>query len=320
MKVLVTGGAGFIGSHVVEALARRGDEVWVLDSFDDFYAPALKRGNYAAASAAGKVQLVEGDLRDAAAIARAFAPGPEAVVHLAARAGVRPSIEQPVLYAQVNVEGTARLLEAARLAKVRTFVFASSSSVYGSRSQAPFREDDAVNRPISPYAATKLAGEMLCATYAQLYPMQVAALRFFTVFGPRQRPDLAIAKFVKLARAGAPVPFYGDGSSARDYTFVEDICRGVIAAVDRRWPQFEVVNLGGSRPVTLKELVEAIGHATGKSVALDRKPNQQGDVPLTCADTAKAASLLGWSAKTPLAEGLARYVAWLGTPDGQRWL
>lgn len=319
MKVLVTGGAGFIGSHLTSALAKRGDEVVVLDAFDDFYTPTLKRANYVAAAASGKVSLVEGDIRDRGAVEQAFAVKPEVVVHLAARAGVRPSIENPVLYAQVNVEGTALLLEASRLANVRSFIFASSSSVYGARSNPPFREDDLVNRPISPYAATKVAGELLCATYRHLYELQTVALRFFTVYGPRQRPDLAIAKFTKLLRAKKPIPFFGDGRSARDYTFVEDIVRGILAAIDRAWPTFEVINLGGSRPVTLTELVAGIERATGRQAVLDRRPDQQGDVPLTCADVEKSKSLLGWSAQVPLAEGLARYVAWLDGPEGAAW-
>jgi UDP-glucuronate 4-epimerase len=320
MNVLVTGGAGFIGSHVVQALASRGDHVAVLDSFDDFYAPTLKRGNLAAASSRGSVFLVEGDIRDPAAVERAFSSRPEVVVHLAARAGVRPSIEKPVLYAQVNVEGTAALLEASRIAHVRTFVFASSSSVYGARSNPPFREDDLVNRPISPYAATKIAGEHLCATYRHLYPLQAVALRFFTVYGPRQRPDLAIAKFTKLIRGGRPIPVFGDGKTARDYTFVEDIVRGILCAADRAWPQFDVINLGGSSPVTLSDLISSLERATGKKAELDRRPEQQGDVPLTCADVAKSKALLGWEARVPLAEGLTRYVKWLESTEGAAWL
>jgi UDP-glucuronate 4-epimerase len=319
MKVLVTGGAGFIGSHAVQALAARGDCVRVLDCFDEFYAPPLKRSNYAAAAAAGEVSLIEGDIRDRALLDRAFSWEPEVVVHLAARAGVRPSIENPVLYAQVNVEGTTALLEASRRARIRTFVFASSSSVYGARSNPPFREDDLVNRPISPYAATKIAGEHLCATFSHLYGMQTVALRFFTVYGPRQRPDLAIAKFTRLLRLGQSIPFFGDGQTARDYTFAEDIVRGILAAADRTWPAFDVINLGGSRPVTLANLVSALERASGKRAVLDHRPDQQGDVPLTCADVSKAKAVLGWEARVPLAEGLSRYVAWLDGPEATHW-
>lgn len=317
MNVLVTGGAGFIGSHLVEALAARGDRVVVLDNFDSFYEPKLKRET----ASRLKAEVIEGDLDDPTALARAFsvAGWAPAVVHLAARAGVRPSILQPALYAKVNVEGTTKLLEAARLAQAQRFVFASSSSVYGARSNPPFSEDDRIDRPVSPYAATKIAGEMLCATWSHLYQLQTVALRFFTVYGPRQRPDLAISKFAKLIRQGEPVPFFGDGSSARDYTFVADTVNGLIAAVDRPWPRFEVVNLGGSRPVTLAQLVQAIEKATGKKAVLDRQPLQAGDVPLTCAATAKSQQLLGFQAQVQLDEGLGRYFAWLDGAEGASW-
>jgi UDP-glucuronate 4-epimerase len=320
MNVLVTGGAGFIGSHVVEALLARGDRVTVLDSFDAFYAPAIKRATADRLSKAGAV-IVEGDLRNEAEVGRAFtatgdAPG---VIHLAARAGVRPSIAQPQLYSQVNVDGTTVMLEAARVARASRFVFASSSSVYGARSNPPFSEEDRIDRPVSPYAATKIAGEMLCATWAHLYGLETCALRFFTVYGPRQRPDLAIAKFARLIERGETVPFFGDGSSARDYTFVADTVRGILAALDRRWPQFEVMNLGGSRPVTLKELGTAIERALGKSAVLERQPDQPGDVPLTCAATEKAERLLGWKASISIDEGLARFAAWFRSPDAAAW-
>jgi UDP-glucuronate 4-epimerase len=308
MNVLVTGGAGFIGSHLVEALLARGDGVTVLDCFDDFYAPAVKRANLAPVR--DRVTLVEGDLNRPDDVAKALAKTPEVVFHLAARAGVRPSIEQPALYSHVNVTGTAALLEACRLRGVKRFVFGSSSSVYGARSQAPFSEEDRVDRPVSPYAATKVAGELLCAAYRSLYAMEIVALRFFTVYGPRQRPDLAIAKFARLLREGQPLPFFGDGRSARDYTFVADIVAGVLAAGDRAWPTFEAVNLGGSHPVTLTELVAALEKASGVKAQLDRKPDQPGDVPLTCADPRKARALLGWEPKISLEEGLRRYVAW----------
>jgi UDP-glucuronate 4-epimerase len=317
MNVLVTGGAGFIGSHVVQALTARGERVVVLDNFDTFYDPKLKRET----ASRLKAELIEGDLCNEADVARAFqALGPQgSVVHLAARAGVRPSIMNPALYARVNVEGTTNLLEGSRRAAVQRFVFASSSSVYGARSNPPFREDDAVDRPISPYAATKIAGEMLCATWSQLHALQTVALRFFTVYGPRQRPDLAISKFARLVQRGAPVPFFGDGRSARDYTFVEDTARGVLAALDRAWPTFDVINLGGSRPVTLTELVQAIERASGRKANLERRPDQPGDVPLTCASTAKAEKLLGFVARVELATGLERYFQWLGSDEASSW-
>lgn len=319
MNVLVTGGAGFIGSHLCEALAARGDRVTVLDNFDGYYERRLKESNLARALAAG-VGLVEGDIRSEGDVARAWAASkPEVVVHLAARAGVRPSIAQPVLYSQVNVDGTTVLLEAARKAGTRRFVFASSSSVYGARSDPPFREDDRIDRPVSPYAATKAAGEGLCATWTHLYHLETVGLRFFTVFGPRQRPDLAISKFVKLLRAGQPLPFFGDGSTARDYTFIEDIVRGVVAAADRAWPQFEPVNLGGSHSVSLAEMVAGLERALGKKAVLDRQPEQPGDVPLTSASVEKAGRLLGWQPRVGFAEGLARYVQWLDSPDGAPW-
>ncbi len=320
MNVLVTGGAGFIGSHLCEALAARGDAVVVLDNFDPFYDRQLKRKNLEPALATGRVTLVEGDIRDEADVERAFAVRkPDVVAHLAARAGVRPSIAQPVLYSQVNVDGTTVMLEATRKAGTRRFVFASSSSVYGARSNPPFREDDRIDRPVSPYAATKAAGEALCATWTHLFGLETVGLRFFTVFGPRQRPDLAIARFTKLIRAGKPVPFFGDGTSARDYTFVEDVVRGVVAAVDRSWPQFEPVNLGGSHAVTLNEMVDTIARAMGKPATLDRQPEQPGDVPLTSASVEKAGRLLGWQPRVPFEEGVRRYVAWLDSGEGAAW-
>lgn len=320
MNVLLTGGAGFIGSHVAEALVGRGDRVTVLDAFDSFYDPAIKRRTAARLSKLG-VTFVEGDLRNVGDVEKAFATAGEGagVIHLAARAGVRPSIQQPLLYSEVNVDGTTTMLEAARKSKAARFVFASSSSVYGARSNPPFSEEDRIDRPVSPYAATKIAGEMLCATWAHLYGLETCALRFFTVYGPRQRPDLAISKFARLITRGETVPFFGDGSTARDYTFVEDTVRGILAALDRRWPQFEVLNLGGSRPVTLTALLLGVEKALGQTAKVDRQPDQPGDVPLTCAATAKAERLLGWKATTPIDEGLARFAAWFKTPDAEGW-
>jgi UDP-glucuronate 4-epimerase len=314
-NVLVTGGAGFIGSHLVEALVARGDRAVVFDDFNDFYAPEIKRANLSSAMRSGRVTLVEGDICSNEDLARALPGMPiDAVVHLAARAGVRPSLRQPELYARVNVVGTTALLEAAQRAGVPRFVFGSSSSVYGARSTAPFSEDDRTDRPFSPYAATKVAGEALCAAYRSIGPMEVVALRFFTVYGPRQRPDLAIAKFFQLLEQGQPLPFFGDGRSARDYTYVGDIVRGILLSLDRAWPTFEVVNLGGSSPVGLADLVRLIESTAGRAAVLDRRPDQPGDVPLTCADPRKAKALLGWEPKIKLAEGLRLYQQWLHEP------
>ncbi len=310
MKILVTGGAGFIGSTLVDALVSQNHAVTVLDDFDDYYAPQLKRENLAPALATGRVTLIEGDICDGTKVAAAFDADPEVVVHLAARAGVRPSIADPELYARVNVTGTAAVLEAARRHGCRLFVFGSSSSVYGARSNPPFSEGDRIDRPVSPYAATKIAGEMLCAAYRSLYPMSCVALRFFTVYGPRQRPDLAIAKFTRLMIAGEPIPFFGDGRSARDYTFVDDIVRGILAAIGHPWSDFEIVNLGGAQSVSLQSLVSSLEKALGVQAKLDRKPDQPGDVPLTSADLTKAKRLLGWQPMTSLDQGLARYAEW----------
>jgi UDP-glucuronate 4-epimerase len=310
MNVLVTGGAGFVGSHVVDALVARGDQVTVLDDFNEFYRREIKQANLAGALKTGRVTLVEGDLCSDRDLARIPFDKIERVVHLAARAGVRPSIAQPELYARVNVVGTAALLEAARRGGVQRFVFGSSSSVYGSRSTAPFAESDHTDRPFSPYAATKIAGEALCAAYRALGTMELVALRFFTVYGPRQRPDLAIARFFQLLEEGQPLPFFGTGRTARDYTYVDDIVRGILLALDRSWPEFEAVNLGGSKPVTLTELVSLIEKAAGRTAQLDRRPDQPGDVPLTCADPRKAKELLGWEPRVALPEGLRLYNEW----------
>jgi UDP-glucuronate 4-epimerase len=317
LKILVTGGAGFVGSTLVDALVAKGDDVTVLDDFDDYYAPQLKHENLVPALKSGRVTLIEGDICNAGDAASAFGAKPEAVIHLAARAGVRPSIAQPELYARVNVTGTATLLEAAHRSGCRLFVFGSSSSVYGARSKAPFSAGDRTDRPVSPYAATKIAGEMLCAAYRALYPMECVALRFFTVYGPRQRPDLAIAKFTRLLLDGKPIPFFGDGKSARDYTYVDDIVRGILATTERRWPEFETINLGGAHSVTLSQLVAALESALGVKAQLDRQPDQPGDVPLTSADLTKAKALLDWQPRTSLEEGLKRYATWVKARDSR---
>jgi UDP-glucuronate 4-epimerase len=306
---LVTGAAGFIGSHVCEALLSNGWSVVGLDSFDAFYDPAVKHGNIAGCLDAARFRLVEGDIRDAGCVETAMAGSIDVVVHLAARAGVRPSIEQPLLYQDVNVRGTGVLLEAARTHGVGRFVFASSSSVYGDNKKVPFCESDNVDYPISPYAATKKAGELLCHTYHHLYGLNVTCLRFFTVYGARQRPDLAIHKFTRLIEAGKPIPVYGDGSMMRDHTYIDDIVPGVIAAVER-CKGYRIYNLGESRPVSLSDLIAAIEKALGKTAVIERLPLQPGDVVCTFADTSLAEAELGYKPGTDLQTGLQRFVAW----------
>ncbi len=313
-SVLLTGGAGFIGSHVAEALLRKGARLTVLDNLDSFYAEERKRSNLREIGKAGGFEFIEADICDTVALNAAMERSrPDCVIHLAARAGVRPSIEQPALYERVNVSGTVNLLEAARKFQVRKFVFGSSSSVYGESGQVPFVESEAQMRPISPYAATKLAGELMCYTYAHLYGMTAICLRFFTVFGPRQRPDLAIHKFTALLEAGQPIPVFGDGSTGRDYTYVEDIAAGVLAAMEYEPagnPQFDILNLGNSHPVKLSELIEQLEAATGKRAVRNTLPPQPGDVAITWADISKAQRLLGYQPRTSLAEGLENFVAW----------
>jgi UDP-glucuronate 4-epimerase len=308
--VLVTGGAGFIGSHLTRRLLGRGDRVSALDDFNDFYDPAKKRANVAEFAGHPGHRLVEGDIRDQPLVERLFAAGGfDAVVHLAARAGVRPSLSEPILYEDVNCIGTLRLLEAARRHGPRVFVFGSSSSVYGINDKVPFSEDDPVDRPISPYATTKRAGELLCFNYHHLYGMAISCLRFFTVYGPAQRPEMAIHKFTDLVARGEPVPLYGDGGSRRDYTYVDDIIDGVVAALDLA-PGFEILNLGGAETTRLSDLVRWIGEELAIEPRIQYLPDQPGDVPITYADVAKAGRLLGYSPKVPIREGLRRFVAW----------
>ena len=314
-RVLLTGGAGFIGSHVAEALLRRGAELTIVDDLDDFYSPDWKRANLEEVRLAGNFQFLQADICDPEPLRTLFAEMRfDALVHLAARAGVRPSLEQPRLYERVNVAGTVNLLELCREFGVSKVLFGSSSSVYGVSSRVPFSEAEADLRPISPYAATKLAGELLCYTYAHLYRLPVVCLRFFTVYGPRQRPDLAIHKFTSQIESGKPIRLYGDGNSGRDYTYVDDIVAGVLAAL-KDVPQggsalFEVFNLGNSHPVKLAEMVEALERATGRTATCSHEPDQPGDVPLTWADISKASRLLGYKPATSLDEGLQRFVTW----------
>jgi len=309
MKVLVTGGAGFIGSHLCERLVGRGAEVVVVDNFDDFYDPRVKRRNIAGCLEDTNFALVEADIRDAGAMEKAVA-GVDMIVHLAALAGVRPSIEQPGLYADVNVNGTVVLLEAARRQKVGRFIFGSSSSVYGNNEKVPFSEADNVDFPISPYAATKKAGELICHTYHHLYGIDMTCLRFFTVYGPRQRPDLAIHKFARLIEQGKAIPVYGDGSMMRDFTYIDDIIDGTVAAIER-CGGFNIFNLGESRPISVNDLIAELEKALGKKAVREYLPVQPGDVERTYADVSKAMRELGYNPATQIEIGLASFVAWL---------
>jgi UDP-glucuronate 4-epimerase len=310
MRVLVTGGAGFIGSHLCERLRRDGHEIGIVDELNDFYNPALKRRNLESVQAAGAVQFFQTDIQDSESLIKAFqAVSPEVVIHLAARAGVRPSLAEPLLYERTNVLGTLSVLEACRRCGVRKLVFASSSSIYGIANRVPFSEDDLLNLPVSVYAATKIAGEKLCYTYSHLYGLSVICLRFFTVFGPRQRPDLAIRKFVEKIDAGLPIQVFGDGTTGRDYTFVDDTVSGIVAAVGYE-SAFDVFNLGNSHPIQLNTMIETIERVLGKRAELQWMPDQPGDVPITYADISKARKLLGYSPATPFQEGIAKFVSW----------
>ena len=315
MRVLVTGGAGFIGSHVCDRLAERGDEVVVVDSFDPFYAEGIKRRNLEPLLAKGNVRLIEADITDASALESALTDETiDAIIHLAARAGVRPSLERPLEYARTNVEGTLVLLELARKKQIRPFVFGSSSSVYGDSTPVPFDESAPAADPISPYAATKRAAELLCRSHAHLYGLSVVCLRLFTVYGPRQRPDLAIHKFAQLMSQGKAIPFFGDGGTERDYTFVGDIVQGIESALD--WAvaadagQFEIVNLGEHETTSLSKLVDMIASELGVEPVIDRKPAQPGDVQRTFASIEKARSLLGYNPRTSMEEGIRQFVRW----------
>lgn len=309
MRILVTGGAGFVGSHLVERLLGRGDKVVVLDNLNDYYDPSIKRSNIVEASKSPDYTFVEDDIRDTPALEQLFsAHSFDVVVHLAARAGVRPSLENPILYEDVNCKGTLNMLEMCRTHELKRFVFASSSSVYGDGTPPPF-EEDALLRPLSPYGATKAAGEIFCRNYHQLYGISCTALRFFTVYGARQRPDMAIHKFTKMIDKGESIPFFGDGNSERDYTFYTDIIDGLVAAVDRDLG-FEVINLGESQTIKLLDLVKLIEANLGKEAVLDRQPEQPGDMRATCANVDKAKRLLDYQPTTPVAEGVKRFVEW----------
>jgi UDP-glucuronate 4-epimerase len=310
-RILVTGGAGFIGSNLCETLLDQGREVHVLDNFNDFYDPAVKRKNIEKALAHSAYSISEGDIRDQGLVGEVMANfRPQAIVHLAAMAGVRPSIVDPHLYNDVNIAGTTVLLEAVRKYPVQNFVFGSSSSVYGSHDQVPFAEEDVLSRPISPYAATKLAGEQLCFTYHHLYDMPVSCLRFFTVYGPRQRPEMAIHLFARKIMNGDTITLYGDGSSRRDYTFVDDILDGLIRSLDKVHG-YEIFNLGESRTVRLSELVSILEDAIGLKADIRYEPDQPGDVPITYADVTKAGKMLGYEPSIPIEDGIRHFVRWL---------
>jgi UDP-glucuronate 4-epimerase len=309
MRILVTGGAGFIGSHLVEKLLADGHSVAILDDFNDFYDPQIKRANISGVTK--DVAVHDIDLRNGEKVSELFRKEKfDAVMHLAARAGVRPSIQQPQLYYDTNVAGTLHLLEAARTNGVERFVFASSSSVYGAAKKVPFSEEEHLTQTLSPYAATKIAGEFLCSTYSHLYKMRVVALRYFTVYGARQRPDLAIHQFTRKIHAGEPIDQFGDGTTRRDYTYIDDIIQGTMAGLKYGGPIFDVLNLGESETIQLKDLIAAIESALGKKAKINRFPEQPGDMPLTCADISKAKELLGYSPKTKFEEGLPRFVDW----------
>ncbi len=311
MKTIVTGGAGFIGSHLVDRLLADGGEVIVVDNFDTFYSRRDKERNLSRALENPRCRLVELDIRDAKrAEALMLECRPDAIAHLAARAGVRPSIDDPQLYADVNVLGTVSWLAAAsRLEPRPRFVYASSSSVYGDRSDPPFRETDPVDRPVSPYAATKRACELMAHTFHHLHGLPVTGLRFFTAYGPRNRPDLAIAKFARLIERGDPVPMYGDGLTRRDYTFVDDIVDGIVRAIDR-CSGLGLYNLGRSDPIALSEMIETLAEAIGKPALIRRLPEQPGDVRQTFADVSLAANELGYSPSTPFRQGIQHYIDW----------
>ena len=311
MNFLVTGGAGFIGSHVCERLLRDGHRVWAFDDLNGFYDPQIKRGNLREIQALAKpFEFVIGDLCDAVAVNELFAAVKfDQVIHLAARAGVRPSLEQPALYQRVNVEGTVNILEAARKTGCKKITIASSSSVYGVNSKTPFSESDPIFSAVSPYAASKLACETLGHVYHHIYKMDVAMLRFFTVYGPRQRPDLAIHKFTKLIDAGRPIPVFGDGSTARDHTFITDILDGILACTRNEFG-FEVFNLGESQVIRLDKLISLIESALGKAAVIDRQPMQPGDVPITFADISKAEKKLGYHPQVKAEKGIPLFVEW----------
>jgi len=312
-NILITGGAGFIGSHLVERLLSEGDwRVSVVDDFNDFYSPLIKRANVAPFLDNPRFSLYEVDICDGENLRGVFLENKfDAIVHLAARAGVRPSLLAPKLYSQTNVGGTLNLLEAAREFGVKQFVFGSSSSVYGVNCKVPFSEEDKISQPISPYAATKAAGELLCYTYSYLYDISAVCVRFFTVYGARQRPDLAIHKFSRLILENEPIEMFGDGTTRRDYTYIDDVIQGVCAAIDYRETNYEIFNLGESQTVELRELIKLLEKNLGRRAIIKRRPTQPGDVPQTFADISKARALLGYNPQTKIEEGVKQFCKWI---------
>ena len=311
-QILITGAAGFIGSHLVDRLlSEKGWQIIAIDDFNDFYDPTIKRENVRGHLREADYELHEVDIRELNALKNVFAGRRfDCIVHLAARAGVRPSLTQPLLYSETNINGTLNLLELARTHNVKQFVFGSSSSVYGNNAKVPFSEDDPIRNPISPYAATKAAGELLCHTYSHLYDLRCVCLRFFTVYGARQRPDLAIHKFAKLISAAKPIPVFGDGTTRRDYTYIDDIIAGVRGAIDYTASDYEIFNLGESRTVELRELIGLLEKELDQHAIIDRQPLQPGDVPQTYADITKAKQLLGYDPRTQIEDGIRRFVEW----------
>lgn len=320
--ILVTGGAGFIGSHLSERLLKEGNKVLVIDNFNDYYDPKIKRNNVEEVKQTcmknninlENYKVCEGDIRDIKFLEEIFCENKiDSIMHLAAMAGVRPSIQNPALYYDVNITGTVNLLDKCREYSIKQFVFASSSSVYGNNEKVPFAESDRVDNPISPYAATKKSGELLCHTYHHLFDMNIACLRFFTVYGPRQRPDLAINKFTSLILEDKEIPFYGDGTTSRDYTFVEDIVTGIVSSinyVNRGDKIFEIFNIGGDKTVSLMEMVETIEKVLGKNAKLNRLPMQPGDVNRTCADITHSKEIIGYNPQTTFKEGIKKFIKW----------
>lgn len=319
--ILITGGAGFIGSHLSERLLREGNKVLVTDNFNNYYDPAIKRNNVEEVKKTcvenniclDNYIIFEGDIRDNEFLKEVFSNKIDSIIHLAAMAGVRPSIEDPSLYYDVNITGTVNLLERCRENNIKKFIFASSSSVYGNNEKVPFAETDRVDNPISPYAATKKSGELLCHTYHHLFDINIACLRFFTVYGPRQRPDLAINKFTSLILEDKEIPFYGDGTTSRDYTFVEDIVSGIVSSinyVNTNDTVFEIFNLGGDKTVSLIEMVETIEDILGKKAKLNKLPMQPGDVNRTCADITHSKEIIGYNPKTTFKEGMKKFIEW----------
>jgi UDP-glucuronate 4-epimerase len=311
-NILVTGGAGFIGSHLVDRLLAEG--IWnvtVVDDLNDFYSPAIKRANISEHLENDNYRLVEADIRDDKKLASIFTDRAfDVIVHLAARAGVRPSLTEPKLYTETNINGTVNLLELAREHGIRQFIFGSSSSVYGINTKIPFSEDDRIHQPISPYAATKAAGELICHTYSHLYDIRTVCLRFFTVYGARQRPDLAIHKFSKLITEGKPIQVFGDGSARRDYTYIDDIIQGVRAAIDYQKAKHDIFNLGESQTIELSELIRLLEDSLAMKAKIDRHPMQPGDVPATFADITKSRELLGYNPTTKIQKGIPKFVDW----------